>query len=140
MNSSISRRAVVTAAAAASLSSLAGLAVAQDKVKLRLSSPSSATDQRAVALTSVFAPAIADFATLEPHWNAALFKQGTELEAISRGNLDMSIASAQELAEFFPEFSIFSAGYCTRTRRTRNAYSRPTCSSHSRRWSKTSWA
>ena len=69
-------------------------ALAQDKVKLRLSSPSSATDQRAVALTSVFAPAIADFATLEPHWNAALFKQGTELEAISRGNLDMSIASA----------------------------------------------
>ena len=64
-----------------------------------------------MALTSVFAPAIADFATLEPHWNAALFKQGTELEAISRGNLDMSIASAQELAEFFPEFSIFSAGY-----------------------------
>jgi len=111
MNSSISRRTVVTAAAAASLSGLAGLALAQDKVKLRLSSPSSATDQRAVALTSVFAPAVADFATLEPHWNAALFKQGTELEAISRGNLDMSIASAQELAEFFPEFSIFSAGY-----------------------------
>ncbi len=76
-----------------------------------MSSPASATDQRAVALTSVFAPAVADFATLEPHWNAALFKQGTELEAISRGNLDMSIASAQELAEFFPEFSIFSAGY-----------------------------
>jgi len=111
MNSSISRRTVVTAAAAASLSGLAGLALAQDKVKLRLSSPSSATDQRAVALTSVFAPAVAEFATLEPHWNAALFKQGTELEAISRGNLDMSIASAQELAEFFPEFSIFSAGY-----------------------------
>ncbi len=111
MNSIVSRRSVITAAAAASLSTLAGHAFAQDKVKLRLSSPSSATDQRAVALTSVFAPAVADFATFEPHWNAALFKQGTELEAISRGNLDMSIASAQELAEFFPEFSIFSAGY-----------------------------
>lgn len=111
MSSIVSRRSVITAAAAASLSSLAGHAFAQDKVKLRLSSPSSATDQRAVALTSVFAPAVADFATFEPHWNAALFKQGTELEAISRGNLDMSIASAQELAEFFPEFSIFSAGY-----------------------------
>jgi len=67
-----------------------------------------------VALTSVFAPAIASFAELDPHWNAALFKQGTELEAISRGNLDMSIASAQELAEFFPEFSVFSAGYVHR--------------------------
>lgn len=111
METTLSRRSVVAAAAAASLTAIAGSSFAQEKVKLRLSSPSSATDQRAVALTSVFAPAVADFATFEPHWNAALFKQGTELEAISRGNLEMSIASAQELAEFFPEFSIFSAGY-----------------------------
>ncbi|MCB2043652.1 MAG: C4-dicarboxylate ABC transporter, partial [Rhodoferax sp.] len=102
METTLSRRSVVAAAAAASLTAFAGSSFAQEKVKLRLSSPSSATDQRAVALTSVFAPAVADFATFEPHWNAALFKQGTELEAISRGNLEMSIASAQELAEFFP--------------------------------------
>jgi len=114
METTLSRRSVVAAAAAASLSAFAASSFAQDKIKLRLSSPSSATDQRAVALTTVFGPAVADFATLEPHWNAALFKQGTELEAISRGNLDMSIASAQELAEFFPEFSIFSAGYLHR--------------------------
>lgn len=111
MESTFSRRSIVAAAAAASLTTLAGTSFAQDKPKLRLSSPSSATDQRAVALTTVFGPAVADFATFEPHWNAALFKQGTEIEAISRGNLEMSIASAQELAEFFPEFSIFSAGY-----------------------------
>jgi tripartite ATP-independent transporter DctP family solute receptor len=114
METTLSRRSIVAAAAAASLSAFAVPSFAQDKLKLRLSSPASATDQRAVALTSVFAPAIADFATFEPHWNAALFKQGTELEAISRGNLEMSIASAQELAEFFPEFSIFSAGYLHR--------------------------
>jgi len=114
METTLSRRSVVAAAAAASLTAFAGSSFAQEKVKLRLSSPSSATDQRAVALTSVFAPAVADFATLEPHWNAALFKQGTELEAISRGNLEMCISSAQELAEFFPEFSIFSAAYLHR--------------------------
>ena len=33
------------------------------------------------------------------------------MEAISRGNLTMSIASAQELAQFLPEFSIFATGY-----------------------------
>ena len=33
------------------------------------------------------------------------------MDAISRGNLEMSITSAQELAQFFPEFSIFTAGY-----------------------------
>jgi tripartite ATP-independent transporter DctP family solute receptor len=108
------RRTLLTTAVAASVASVGGAAFAQNKIKLRLSSPASATDQRAVALTSVFAPAIASFAELDPHWNAALFKQGTELEAISRGNLDMSIASAQELSEFFPEFSVFSAGYVHR--------------------------
>ncbi|MDH4050174.1 MAG: sialic acid TRAP transporter substrate-binding protein SiaP [Rubrivivax sp.] len=108
------RRAFVAAAVAASLSLAAGVSHAADRIKLRLSSPASATDQRAVALTTVFAPAVAGFAEFEPHWNASLFKQGTELEAISRGNLEMSIASAQELAEFFPEFSIFAAGYLHR--------------------------
>jgi tripartite ATP-independent transporter DctP family solute receptor len=108
------RRTLLAAAAALSLSGLTANGWAADKITLRLSSPASPTDQRAVALTSVFAPAVAEFATFEPHWNAALFKQGTELEAISRGNLEMSIASAQELAEFFPEFSIFSAGYLHR--------------------------
>lgn len=84
---------------------------AQDKPVLRLSSPASETDQRAVALMEKFGPAVAAFATFEPHWNATLFKQGSELEAIARGNLDMAITSAQELAVFIPEFSIFSAGY-----------------------------
>ncbi len=109
-----SRRGIITSAAAASLALATGSAFAQSKIKLRLSSPASPTDQRAVALTTVFAPAVASFADFEPHWNASLFKQGTELEAISRGNLEMSIASAQELAEFFPEFSVFSAGYVHR--------------------------
>ncbi len=73
-------------------------ATAQDKLTLRLSAPATPGDQRAVALTDIFAPAVKDFATFEPHWNAELFKQGTELEAIARGNLEMSITSAQELA------------------------------------------
>ncbi len=86
-------------------------AFAQDKIKLRLSTPASETDQRSVALAGIFGPAVADFATYEPHYNASLIAQGSELEAISSGDLEMSIASAQELATFFPEFSIFTAGY-----------------------------
>ena len=113
MPCSWSRRNVMGAVAALALAASSGAASAQD-VTLRLSSPATATDQRAVALTEVFAPAVADFATFEPHWNASLFRQGTELEAIARGNLEMSITSAQELAEFFPEFSVFTAGYLHR--------------------------
>ncbi len=94
------------------LVSLAPLtANAAEKVTLRLSTPASETDQRSVALADVFGPAVAEFATFEPHYNASLIAQGSELEAIASGDLEMSIASAQELATFFPEFSIFTAGY-----------------------------
>ncbi|MBK9083295.1 MAG: TRAP transporter substrate-binding protein DctP [Rhizobiales bacterium] len=110
----IHRRAVLAAAAgAAGLLALGASALAQT-VTLRLSAPATPTDQRAVALTEVFGPAIKGFATFEPHWNATLFKQGTELEAIARGNLDMSITSAQELATLIPAWSIFTAGYLLR--------------------------
>ncbi len=115
MSRPVDRRTVLAGAAAASVLAVTARPVlAQSKVRLRLSSPSTPTDQRAVALTSVFAPAVASFADFQPHWNASLFKQGTELEAISRGNLEMSITSAQELAEFFPEFGVFAAGYVHR--------------------------
>ena len=113
----IARRTLLGATAAAALvAPFAGFgpAFGQDKVTLRLSSPATPTDQRAVALTEVFAPAVAHFATFEPHWNATLFKQGTELEAIARGNLEMSITSAQELASLIPAWSIFTAGYLHR--------------------------
>ena len=107
------RRAMMRATATVGMGAIAlsaglGSASAQ-AVTLRLSSPASPTDQRAVALTEVFGPAIKDVATFQPHWNATLFKQGTEIEAIARGNLEMSIASAQELAALIPAWSIFTA-------------------------------
>jgi tripartite ATP-independent transporter DctP family solute receptor len=113
----INRREFLAASAGTALA-LAGPGLssvrAAETVTLRLSTPASETDQRSVALATVFAPAVADFATYEPHYNASLFKQGTELEAIARGNLEMSITSAQELAALIPEFSIFTAGYLHR--------------------------
>ena len=90
---------------------IAAPVLAQDKITLRMSTPASATDQRSVALTEIFAHAVADFAMYEPHYNASLIKQNSELEAIASGDLEMSITSAQELAQYFPEFSIFATGY-----------------------------
>ena len=89
-------------------------AMAADKIKLRMAGSGSPTGTRAIALDEQFAPAVAEFAEYEAHWNSSLFKQGTELEAIARGNLEMALASAQELAVFFPEFSIFATGYVHR--------------------------
>ncbi len=115
MTTIFTRRMFCTAiASAVLLGTMATASFAADKIKLRLSASSSQTDQRAVAMLEKFGPAVSEFATFEPHWNSSLFKQGTELEAIARGNLDMSITSAQMLAVFIPEFSIFTAGYVHR--------------------------
>lgn len=105
----ITRRALLAASAALAVSATG--AFAQDKIRLRLSAVNSETDQRAIAMINVFGPTVAGFATFEPHWNGTLYAQGTELEAIAAGDLEMSITSAQELATFLPEWSIFAAGY-----------------------------
>ncbi len=103
----ITRRTLLATVAALGLA----LPAAAQTVTLRMSTPASETDQRSVALAEIFAPAVAGFATYQPHYNASLIAQGSELEAIASGDLEMSIASAQELATFFPEFSIFATGY-----------------------------
>lgn len=107
MISTFTRRALLALTAAA----MTAPAFAADTVTLRMSTPASETDQRSVALAEVFAPAVAGFATYEPHYNGSLIAQGSELESIASGDLEMSITSAQELAQFFPEFSIFATGY-----------------------------
>jgi TRAP-type transport system periplasmic protein len=113
MSTSISRRHLM-AAGAAVLLPITSIPAQAENIKLRMSTPASEKDQRSLALAEVFSHAVKGFATYEPHYGATLFKQGTELEAISRGNLEMSIASAQELSAFLPEFSIFTAGYLHR--------------------------
>jgi tripartite ATP-independent transporter DctP family solute receptor len=112
--STIFNRRIFLGAASAVALGLAATAASAQGVKLSLSSPASPTDQRAIALTEIFGPAVKDFASFQPHWNATLFKQGTELEAIARGNLEMSITSPQELATLIPGWSIFTAGYLLR--------------------------
>lgn len=114
MTIKLSRRVMLSAVAATALVGVATSAMSQDKITLRLSTPTTATELRSVGLATVFADGISDFAIYEPHYNDTLFKQGTELVAIARGNLDMSLTSAQELAKLIPEWSIFTAGYLMR--------------------------
>lgn len=110
MKLNFTRRAAMAVMVAAGVS-VAAPAMAADKIQLRMATSGSETDQRSVALAEIFGPMVADFASYEPSYNGTIFAQGTELDAISRGNLEMSITSAQELAQFFPEYSIFTAGY-----------------------------
>jgi len=106
MITKLTRRALLALTAAA----IAVPAYAAD-ITLRMSTPASETDQRSVALAEVFAPAVSAFATYQPHYNGSLIAQGSELESIASGDLEMSITSAQELGQFFPEFTIFATGY-----------------------------
>ena len=114
MSFDLTRRILLGATVATALVGGATSAISQDKITLRMSTPATETDFRSQGLASVFADGVSDFATYEPHYNDTLFKQGTELVAIARGNLDMSITSAQELAKLIPEWSIFTAGYLMR--------------------------
>jgi len=95
----------------AALGLLIGSFTSANALTFTLATSGSETDMRSVAMANVFAPMVASFAEYQPGYNGTMFDQGTELDAISRGNLTMSIASAQELAQFFPEFSIFATGY-----------------------------
>ena len=105
------KRRTLLAAMTASVALVALPSFSEDKIQLRLATSASETDQRSVAFAEAFGPAVAEFASYEPSYNSSLFEQGTELEAIARGNLEMAFASAQELAQYIPEFSIFTAGY-----------------------------
>jgi len=91
MITKLTRRTLLALTAAA----IAAPVYAADKVTLRMSTPASETDQRSVALAEVFAPAVAEFAVYEPHYNGSLIAQGSELETIASGDLEMSITSAQ---------------------------------------------
>lgn len=108
------RTAILILLSAVLVFGLTSQSFADKKIKLRMAGSGSPTGTRAIALDRVFGPSVSEFANYEPHWNSSLFKQGTELEAIARGNLEMALASAQELAVFFPEFSIFATGYVHR--------------------------
>jgi len=101
------RRAAIGSAVALSIASSA---MAAD-MTFTLATSGTENDARSVAMRQVFAPMVSGFADFNAGYNGTMFAQGTELDAISRGNLTMSITSAQELAQFFPEFSVFATGY-----------------------------
>lgn len=88
-------------------------AFAQDKPKLRFSAVFSEQDIRAEMMKQ-FAEAIADDFTFEGYYGGNLFKQGTELVALQRGNLEMGNIAPQDISNQIPAWSILTAGYLFR--------------------------
>ena len=103
-------------AAAAAMAPLSGLgrdAFAQTKPKLRFSAVFSEQDIRAEMMKQ-FADATKDDFTFEGFYGGNLFKQGTELVALQRGNLEMGNIAPQDIANQIPAWSILTAGYLFR--------------------------
>src|SRR5215467_13541689 len=83
---------------------------------LRISTPAVPDDWH-VKMLYVFKDELAKTAPrieVQVHHSGTLFRQGAEVVAMQRGNLEMALLSMQDIARQLPEYSIFTAGYLIR--------------------------
>nr|WP_188721044.1 TRAP transporter substrate-binding protein DctP [Nitratireductor aestuarii] len=108
----ITRRYMLGAAMVAA-AAFAVPALAQDKPVLKFSAVFSEQDIRA-EMTKKLGEAISGDFKLEPYYGGNLFKQGTELVAIQRGNLQMGNIAPQDISKQIPEWSVLTSAYLFR--------------------------
>ena len=108
----INRRTVLKAGAA--LAASAALPVrAQAKPTLRFAAVFSDKDIRADMIRRLAQDVEGDF-KIEPFLNASLFKQGTELVALQRDNLEMGNIAPQDISKQIPAWSLLTSAYLFR--------------------------
>jgi tripartite ATP-independent transporter DctP family solute receptor len=113
----IGRRTILAGGAAALAVPFFGRAGWAHAKPFRISTPGSPEEWQSKAL-EVFkkeldAAAPGQF-DVQIHYNGTLFAQGTEIEAMQRGNLEVGMVSPQDIATQIPEYSIFTTGYLMR--------------------------
>jgi TRAP-type C4-dicarboxylate transport system substrate-binding protein len=113
MNPNVTRRFVLAGSASLLALSASLPANAQTKTKLRFSSAFTETDLRAEAYKA-FAIAIKDDFDFEPYWGNTLFKQGTELVALQRDNLDLCNLAPADISKQIPAWSLMTSAYLFR--------------------------
>jgi TRAP-type C4-dicarboxylate transport system substrate-binding protein len=113
MQSKITRRSLLTAGASMLALGALPLARAQSNTKLRFSCSFSEQDLRADAYKA-FGAAIKDGYDFEPYWLNSLFKQGTELVALQRGNLEMCNLAPADISKQVPAWSLMTSAYLFR--------------------------
>lgn len=92
---------------------IARTARAADPMKLRFSAVFSEQDIRANMMKQ-FAEGIGPGFKYEGFYGGTLFKQGTELVALQRGNLEMSNIAPQDVSNQVPAWSVLTSGYLFR--------------------------
>jgi TRAP-type transport system periplasmic protein len=102
------------ALAAVSVLALSGAALAQDKLELKYTVPSVPTDLHTQAM-KVFADKLEELTPgrfdIQLYDSGSLFAQGADLDALQRGNAEMTYVSYQLIADAIPEYGLLTAGY-----------------------------
>src|SRR5215510_12638195 len=109
----IYRRTIATGSIALIAASATRAVHAQSKPKLRFSAAFSETDLRAEGYKA-FAAAMKDDFDLEPYWSNTLFRQGTELVALQRENLELSNLAPADISKQIPAWSLMTSAYLFR--------------------------
>ena len=112
MKSSFNRRSALKAGAALAAVS-AVPAWAQAKPTLRFAAVFSDKDIRADMIRMLAKEIEGDF-KLEPFFGGTLFKQGTELVALQRDNLELGNIAPQDISKQIPAWSILTSAYLFR--------------------------
>ena len=112
----LNRRMALQAGAALAASTVLPLgssALAQAKPKLRFAAVFSDKDIRADMVRMLQKDVAQDF-EVEPFYNGSLFKQGTELVALQRDNLELGNIAPQDFSKQMPSWSILTSAYLFR--------------------------
>ncbi|WP_203073443.1 TRAP transporter substrate-binding protein DctP [Falsiroseomonas ponticola] len=112
MTSFIGRRSLLAASAALATAPILG-AQAQQRRRIRFTAVFSDQDIRADAMKGFQRDLASDF-DVELHLNATLFRQGTELVAIQRGNVEMANLAPQDFSRQIPTWSVMASAYLFR--------------------------
>src|SRR5438045_8605292 len=113
MSFSTSRRRALHAGASTLAMAVAGQSLAQGLPKMRFSSAFTEQDLRAEGYKA-FAAAMKNDFEFQPYWGNTLFKQGTELVALQRGNLEMANLAPQDISKQVPAWSLLTSAYLFR--------------------------
>jgi TRAP-type C4-dicarboxylate transport system substrate-binding protein len=120
MESKFDRRYALKAGAAIAVAGIIP-AWAQDKPKLRFAAVFSDKDIRADMMKAFAKEIEADY-TIETFLGGSLFKQGTELVALQRDNLEMGNIAPQDISKQVPAWSILTSAYLFRDANHLNAF------------------
>src|SRR5213594_2635344 len=120
MDFKIARRSALKAAAALAAAQRVP-AWAQANPTIRFAAVFSDKDIRA-GMIQMFEKEVESDFKVEPFYNGTLFKQGTELVALQRDNLEMGNIAPQDISKQIPAWSILTSAYLFRDANHLNAF------------------